>query len=212
MKKSKYKVGNRIRIAPKPVTKLDLYWSDEMDKWCGQVMTIRSITDNGYYRMLEDHNEYYGHGWYWNDEMISGLADSTACLIAELTEERNIFQAKVTKIGLKISNHELTPYHADLLVIRQRALKTASMTLTAQIHDLENKRLTPEPESEKKYNVMAYEGTEAFDALFWYRMEYGSLNTDDAAGNTDEEQQWTDEQIADYHLKAFKKIEVKIND
>ena len=43
-----------------------------MDKWLGKTMTIDKLEDNGY-RMLEDRNEYFGNGWYWDDDMIAGL-------------------------------------------------------------------------------------------------------------------------------------------
>nr|DAG68267.1 MAG TPA: hypothetical protein [Caudoviricetes sp.] len=72
---AKYKVGDRVRI----VNHRTFHMNDAggMDKWFGKTMTIDKLEDNGY-RMLEDRNEYFGNGWYWDDDMISGLAVSQA--------------------------------------------------------------------------------------------------------------------------------------
>ena len=68
---AKYKVGDKVRIVSKRPRQC---WNPEMDKWLGKVMTIReySLTK---YRMKEDYSEYYGYGWFWYDDMISGLAE-----------------------------------------------------------------------------------------------------------------------------------------
>ena len=49
-----------------------------MDKWLGKVMTIRAVDEHqaNPYKMEEDRDEYVGYGWFWGDEMISGLADT----------------------------------------------------------------------------------------------------------------------------------------
>lgn len=68
---AKYKVGDKVRIVSKRPRQC---WNPEMDKWLGKVMTIReySLTK---YRMKEDYSEYNGYGWFWYDDMISGLAE-----------------------------------------------------------------------------------------------------------------------------------------
>lgn len=70
----RYKVGDKVRIASK---KVGNRWNDcgDMDKWLGKVMTIREIERNGDYRMYEDTGERYGDSWYWDDNMIAGLAE-----------------------------------------------------------------------------------------------------------------------------------------
>jgi hypothetical protein len=69
---AKYKVGDKVRI----VNHRTIYMNDDggMDKWLGKTMTIRKVEES-VYRMLEDSTEYLGTGWYWRDNMISGLAE-----------------------------------------------------------------------------------------------------------------------------------------
>lgn len=72
---AKYKVGDKVRIVDHRTDNMN--HSGEMDKWLGKVMTIRerSLTSLTRYRMKEDYGEYTGYGWYWDDSMISGLAE-----------------------------------------------------------------------------------------------------------------------------------------
>lgn len=72
---AKYKVGDKVRIVDHRTGRMS--HSGEMDKWLGKVMTIRerSLTSLTRYRMKEDYGEYTGYGWYWDDDMISGLAE-----------------------------------------------------------------------------------------------------------------------------------------
>lgn len=67
----KYKIGDKVRIVSKRPQQC---WNPEMDKWLGKVMTIRECSLTRY-RMKEDYGEYAGYGWYWYDDMISGLAE-----------------------------------------------------------------------------------------------------------------------------------------
>lgn len=70
---AKYKVGDRVRI----VNHRTVNMNDDggMDKWLGKTMTIKG--EHGYgYKMLEDENEYCGCGWFWDDDMIAGLAEA----------------------------------------------------------------------------------------------------------------------------------------
>lgn len=68
---AKYKVGDKVRI----VNHRTFLMNDDggMDKWFGKTMTIRTILPLGY-SMVEDREENYGEGWYWDDDMIAGLA------------------------------------------------------------------------------------------------------------------------------------------
>lgn len=69
---AKYKVGDKVRI----VNHRTYYMNNfgDMDKWLGQVMTIRKMLPLGY-RMVEDALENSFKGWYWTDDMIAGLAE-----------------------------------------------------------------------------------------------------------------------------------------
>jgi hypothetical protein len=69
---AKYKVGDKVRIVDHRTDNMNPF--GEMDKWLGKVMTIRGLFLSGY-RMKEDYDEYGGCGWWWDDSMISGLAE-----------------------------------------------------------------------------------------------------------------------------------------
>lgn len=69
---AKYKVGDKVRIVDHRTENMNPF--GEMDKWLGKVMTIRGLFLRGYV-MEEDYGEYGGCGWYWDDSMISGLAE-----------------------------------------------------------------------------------------------------------------------------------------
>ncbi len=71
----KYKVGDKVRIVSEWGEDCGQDLNGEMDKWLGKVMTIRTVgSKGGDYRMQEDKTEYYGFGWYWNENCIAGLA------------------------------------------------------------------------------------------------------------------------------------------
>lgn len=69
---AKYKVGDKVRI----VNHRTFHMNDagDMDKWFGKTMTIRTILPFGY-SMVEDREENCCEGWYWDDDMIAGLAE-----------------------------------------------------------------------------------------------------------------------------------------
>ena len=69
---AKYKVGDKVRIVDHRTDNMNPF--GEMDEWLGKVMTIRDVFLSGY-RMKEDCGKYGGCGWYWDDSMISGLAE-----------------------------------------------------------------------------------------------------------------------------------------
>lgn len=68
----KYKVGDRVRITAD--RSKSYMWNSDMEKWCGKVMTIRTVAA-GFYQMEEDCREHTGDGWVWFEGMIDGLAD-----------------------------------------------------------------------------------------------------------------------------------------
>lgn len=68
---AKYKVGDRVRIVNHRTRRMSVF--GDMDKWFGKTMTIRRILPMGYF-MVEDREENCCEGWYWDDEMIAGLA------------------------------------------------------------------------------------------------------------------------------------------
>lgn len=68
---AKYKVGDRVRIVNHRTDCMDDFGG--MDKWLGRVMTIKAASPYDY-KMEEDAGEHLGEGWYWDDDMIAGLA------------------------------------------------------------------------------------------------------------------------------------------
>lgn len=72
---AKYKVGDKVRIVNKSPQR---HWNPEMDKWLGKTMTItasgRNRDGETYYLMFEDRT-FWHIGWYWYEDMISGLAE-----------------------------------------------------------------------------------------------------------------------------------------
>ena len=75
-----YKVGDKVLIVDKWVAKDGRQNHDgEMDKWLGQVMTVKS--DNGAYLHMEedqhDEDSVFGEGWFWYPEMIAGKFEKT---------------------------------------------------------------------------------------------------------------------------------------
>ena len=69
---AKYKIGDKVRIVNHRTDNMNPF--GEMDKWLGKVMTIRDLFLSGY-EMKEDYGETSVGGWYWDDSMISGLAE-----------------------------------------------------------------------------------------------------------------------------------------
>lgn len=68
----KYTVGTKVVIvSERPIGD----WNPEMDKYLGQVMTIRKVGRYAY-KMEEDAAEHFGDGWNWEDHFINHEATS----------------------------------------------------------------------------------------------------------------------------------------
>lgn len=104
----KYKVGERVRIVSE--TTEEMNWVSEMDMYLGRVMTIKNIISGlilgGRYKMVEDDDEYY-----WDDEMIVGLASEVpfdfgawkgkkVCMHCKTRQEAEDFCREMEKAGL----------------------------------------------------------------------------------------------------------------
>lgn len=108
----KYKVGERVRIVSE--TTEEMNWVSEMDMYLGRVMTIKNIISGlifgGRYKMVEDDDEYY-----WDDEMIVGLASEVpfdfgawkgkkVCMHCKTRQEAEDFCREMEKAGLTWSS------------------------------------------------------------------------------------------------------------
>nr|DAH41757.1 MAG TPA: hypothetical protein [Caudoviricetes sp.] len=69
---AKYKVGDRVRIVNHRTSNMND--GGGMDKWLGKTMTIKTVLPFGYF-MVEDREDGFFGGWYWDDDMIAGLAE-----------------------------------------------------------------------------------------------------------------------------------------
>lgn len=63
----KFQPGDRVLIARKHHS-----WNGEglMDHWLGKEMTILEYNGGGYYKMVEDQDEWRGHGWSWIESCL----------------------------------------------------------------------------------------------------------------------------------------------
>lgn len=108
----KYKKGDRVRIVSE--TTEGMNWISEMDVYLGRVMTIKNIISGlifgGRYKMVEDDDEYY-----WDDEMIVGLASEVpfdfgawkgkkVCMHCKTRQEAEDFCREMNKAGLSWSS------------------------------------------------------------------------------------------------------------
>lgn len=110
----KYKKGDRVRIVSDRTKNMNS--NGNMDKYLGTVMTIKEAHKTGvfgisyHYRMVEDKCE-----WFWNDEMIAGLAseipfdfgawkDKNVCMHCKTEKEAEDFCREMNKAGLRWSS------------------------------------------------------------------------------------------------------------
>ena len=128
-----YKVGDRVRIVNYRTEGMND--DGEMDKWLGKVMTIRRVNkhlDNPY-KMEEDRDEYVGYGWFWGDEMISGLAD-TLTIEIDPTDRAAAHKA----VEDAIAEYQRRDYEWTKAEIEEATRLSDEMIL-----DLHHKRLNP---------------------------------------------------------------------
>lgn len=196
MDKPKYKVGDKVRIV-----------ADLNGDWLGKVMTIRSVEGHEMYRMEEDKHERQGRGWLWAEDMFEGLISNEA-VIAELIEERRHFEAKADKIRMRLRTHDLSDNQQSLLRASEYLFRLLMGVKTFQIKDLEEQAAKPKPV--KKYNILNPDSDDG-DPYFFFRSDDDTLKTAGSDCNEDEDQQWTLDQIKEWHLQAFPKFEVKRN-
>lgn len=104
---AKYKVGDRVRIVSTPRL---ARWNGVMNKWLGETMTITSVNVNSkgeiFYRMAENRGDFYGCGWYWYEDMISGLAESDREYTVELRFDGMITTATLKRGGRDVKAAE----------------------------------------------------------------------------------------------------------
>ena len=106
-RKAKYKVGDKVRIVSTPRL---ARWNSVMNKWLGETMTITSVNVNSngeiFYRMAEDRGDFYGCGWCWYADMISGLAESDREYTVELRFDGMITTATLKRGGRDVKTAE----------------------------------------------------------------------------------------------------------
>jgi hypothetical protein len=104
---AKYKVGDKVRIVSTPRL---ARWNSVMNKWLGETMTITSVNVNSngeiFYRMAEDRGDFYGCGWCWYADMISGLAESDREYTVELRFDGMITTATLKRGGRHVKTAE----------------------------------------------------------------------------------------------------------
>lgn len=99
----KYKIGDKVRIVNHRTDNMNPF--GEMDKWLGKVMTIRDLFLSGY-EMKEDYGETSLGGWYWDDSMISGLAEPEREYTVELRFDGMITTAVLKRGGRDVKTAE----------------------------------------------------------------------------------------------------------
>ena len=85
----KYKIGDKVKIREdlKGGCCYGLYCDAEMEKYKGKIATITEVTDNGFYRIDLDKEE-----WYWSDDMFENYT---------LTEKQ--FNDKISELEKQIA-------------------------------------------------------------------------------------------------------------
>ena len=82
----KYKSGDKVKIVSDTTGSISFNNNGLMDKWLGQTMTIHKIVGTGIlarYKMVEDEGR-----WFWQDNMIESLVNSTAIKFVDLEEQK----------------------------------------------------------------------------------------------------------------------------
>lgn len=77
---AKYKVGDKVRVKDYPVD-VGPGWVESMDEMLGEIVTIREVTSEGLYRIVDS---YYT----WCDEMFEDRVQTTGNEIIDLLMKR----------------------------------------------------------------------------------------------------------------------------
>ena len=112
---STLKPGDKVRIAKE---KTGDSWNrgGEMDKWLGEVMTVRgkdkSFFGEVFLSMEEDRKEYCGDGWSWYRDMIDCKVEDepSDCLVMEREGIRKIPREDLRKRFLNELTGERGPF------------------------------------------------------------------------------------------------------
>lgn len=100
----KYKVGDKVRIVSKWSIGCMENSNGKMDKYRGTIMTVREVC-NGFYRMVEDHEERCGDGWCWYEPAISGLVSTT--FTKKDLKNGDIVKFENGEVGCVIKEHNM---------------------------------------------------------------------------------------------------------
>lgn len=103
------KPGDKVRIVKEKVG-VEWDWKDKMDKWMGEVMTVREVLDICV-KMEEDKEEHL-EGWFWYPEMIECKVEDEPSdrLVMEREETRKIPRADLRKRFLNELTGERGPF------------------------------------------------------------------------------------------------------
>ncbi len=145
---AKYKVGDKVRIVSERTAE---HWDPKMDKWLGQVMTIRkdeadiATGEHFGYKMEEDKSESL-YGWYWWDDMIAGLANpDRSSLIVEISFDGNTTRATLIKDGREVKTAEARCSPSDTFD-RGEGAKVAVNRLFAKKEKAKKEKPTEKPD------------------------------------------------------------------
>lgn len=199
---AKYKVGDKVRIVSTPRL---ARWNGVMNKWLGETMTITSVNVNSkgeiFYRMAEDRGDFYGCGWCWYADMISGLAESDREYTVELRFDGMITTATLKRGGRDVKTAEARCNPKDTYS-RAEGARVAVERL------FEKKRKEDKPKESKpkvgdKFQVIGNQLSGKF--LHWFRLgEIVTLseicNGDSRYINSSGMRQW----VADMDVRPYK--------
>lgn len=145
---AKYKVGDKVWIVSERTAE---HWNPRMDKWLGQVMTIRSdecdwlIGGHFGYKMEEDKSESL-YGWCWWDDMIAGLVSpGRNSLVVEISFDGNTTRATLIKDGREVKTAEARCNPSDTFD-RGEGAKVAVNRLFAKKEKPKKEKATEKPD------------------------------------------------------------------
>lgn len=203
-----FKVGDKVKIREDLVEgkyKGPLYVNDEMAQMAGKTLTIKVL------RLTRECYTVEENEWDWNDEMLEKLPNLKPVdqVIGELVAERDAIKNKNKKAGQMIARGGLGQEQNYLLAAQKHAYETVYHILNIRIRSLKKQVPASEPEP-KKYNVIAWKDPKGIhDTRYWFRLSNGEPSIAEKNGNEDSNQQWTLDQIKEYGLERFERVEVQ---